>query len=283
MLAGSDTTKIYSGSPDRLYSSCMPSSAAKYSPAVCLAPVTVMDVNRLVGEAYTKVCCQSGLSYSLDSRFKRILASTRVLDGRSVDSTDVFTYVATGTASHKPFTVQWEWDDLALFPPDVSSRRRSIASSGFRPPTATTSDGGGSSASGGDTLPASDRTATSMSSGAITGIVIGVAFAIILLTLIMRYVLHRRSKVVPGAGRAPELDGAHTATWKCWSRGAWRASLGSRSMRAEMDSGNAAKQQRAELDSRNVRAEMDDANAVKEQRAELEQWECSDGKTYGVG
>ncbi|KAK8087762.1 hypothetical protein PG997_002723 [Apiospora hydei] len=249
ILSHSDTSTIWSGSPDRLYSSCMPPSTNNYSPSVCPAPMTVWDVNNFVGDTYTEVCCQ-----------RNITSSTQVLDGLSVESKDVFTGVSTGTASHSPFIVLWADRDLSLFPSDVSASRKSIESFGFQRPTATASAGGD------NTVQASDHATTSLSSGAIAGIVIGVAFAIILATLIMWFVLRKRSRKVPGNGHAPELDAVHTATWKRWYRGAWRAELDSRNARSELDSRNV----RAELDTRNVRAKLDSGNVAGKQVSELD-------------
>ncbi|KAK7923572.1 hypothetical protein PG985_007643 [Apiospora marii] len=188
-----------------------------------------------------------------------------LFDGASIESTDVLTHVDTGTASHQPFTVMWAERGLELFPSDVSASRKSIVSSGFRQPTTTDLSGGKTPGNGNNTFKPSDPSRTGLSPGVIAGIVIGVAVAIILITLIMRYVLYMKSKRVPNIGRAPELDGVRTATWKRWFRGAWRAELDSSGARTELDNSN----MRAEADSTIVRAELDSGNVTKEQRAEL--------------
>ena len=237
--------------------------------------MTVWSSNCVIGDTYIEVCCQryvemctvsqqavsqqgswrlrgrsgltshpSGFSYNLHSCLQEITTSTQVLDGSLVESTDVLTPVSTVTAAHQPYTVMWAERDLTLFAPDVSASRMSIVLSAHRQQTAM---GNG-------------PTTTSLPPGAIVATVIAVGLAIILTTLVMRCVIHMKSKKAPKTGLVLELDGVQTGTWKRWHRGAWRAELNISNARTELDSSNV----RAEADSRNVRAELDVGNVKKD-------------------
>ncbi|KAK8140050.1 hypothetical protein PG984_000116 [Apiospora sp. TS-2023a] len=276
------TTIISSGDPDRLYSSCMPSFAMTYSPGVCPSPMVVMNVYAIDAYRFVEVCCQryvvryqtsgfrktgdgqkfpgmpglmvrrSGFTYKLQACTRKITTSTQVLDGTLVSHTDVFTHVTTGSAVHDPFTVLWGYGDLTLFPPDASARRESILAVGVRQVATTMPGGGGNSRNGG------------LSPATIASIVTGVALAITLVILIVWCVLHRKSRRVLVAEHATEMDGVHTATWKRWYRGAWRAEIDSRNvqpelegenMRTELDGGNLANEPRTQGESGNARKE----------------------------